>query len=99
MLNVYRPFFKNSWFKGNEERINYLKAVGYSSTVAVLRTFDPIPLAMRIVSRPIWRNGMSVVMIAIPQAPVPAKIEKMIGNFGTISIIKVIMMAPPVNSA
>lgn len=53
----------------------YLKAVGYNSTVAVLRTLEPIPLAMRTVRKPIWRDELSVSIQAIPQAPVPAKTE------------------------
>lgn len=53
----------------------YLNAVGYRSTVAVFRTFEPIPLATRSVSNDVCNHGMSTNTQAIPQAPVPAKIE------------------------
>lgn len=53
----------------------YLNDVGYKSTVAVFKTFEPIPLATRRVSKDVWSHGMSTNTQANPHAPHPAKIE------------------------
>lgn len=49
--------------------------VGYRPTVAVFKTFEPVPLATRSVSNDVCSHGKSTSTQAIPQAPLPAKIE------------------------
>lgn len=55
--------------------IKYRIVVGYRPTVAVFKTFEPVPLATRSVSKLVCNHGTLTNTQAMPQAPLPAKIE------------------------